>query len=92
MICPKDNAALIPESRFTIEVDVCPKCHGVWLDRDELNKILTVARGGRVQNPTNAEKVGDGITLGANAAPGTTGGSGGGGGIADFLGDIFGNF
>ncbi|MDW8261929.1 MAG: zf-TFIIB domain-containing protein [Phycisphaerales bacterium] len=30
--------------RQGVEIDVCPKCRGIWLDRGELDKILDRAR------------------------------------------------
>jgi len=32
--------------RQGVEIDYCPKCRGVWLDRGELDKILERSRGG----------------------------------------------
>jgi Zn-finger nucleic acid-binding protein len=40
MKCPIDNADLVMAERQGIEVDYCPKCRGVWLDRGELDKII----------------------------------------------------
>lgn len=40
MKCPIDNEALVITSRDGIEIDYCPKCRGVWLDRGELDKII----------------------------------------------------
>lgn len=40
MKCPIDNADLIMAERQGIEIDYCPKCRGVWLDRGELDKII----------------------------------------------------
>jgi Zn-finger nucleic acid-binding protein len=36
--CPETN--LILSERQGIEIDYCPKCRGIWLDRGELDKIL----------------------------------------------------
>jgi len=38
--CPVDGAKLVPMERQGIEIDHCPECRGVWLDRGELDKIL----------------------------------------------------
>lgn len=38
--CPVDGATLVPMERQGIEIDHCPTCRGVWLDRGELDKIL----------------------------------------------------
>lgn len=40
MQCPIDNEILVISSRDGIEIDYCPKCRGVWLDRGELDKII----------------------------------------------------
>ncbi len=40
MKCPIDDTALMMTERSGIEIDYCPKCRGVWLDRGELDKII----------------------------------------------------
>jgi len=40
MKCPNCNANLIMSERSGIEIDYCPECRGVWLDRGELDKII----------------------------------------------------
>lgn len=40
MKCPIDETALQMTERQGIEIDYCPKCRGVWLDRGELDKII----------------------------------------------------
>ena len=40
MKCPTDNATLVMSERNGIEIDYCPDCRGVWLDRGELDKII----------------------------------------------------
>lgn len=40
MKCPIDNVDLVMTDRQGIEIDYCPKCRGVWLDRGELDKIV----------------------------------------------------
>ena len=40
MNCPVDNEVLQMSERSGVEVDYCPRCRGVWLDRGELDKIL----------------------------------------------------
>lgn len=40
MKCPLDNTELQMTERQGIEIDYCPKCRGVWLDRGELDKII----------------------------------------------------
>jgi len=38
--CPVDDSVLAISERRGIEIDYCPQCRGVWLDRGELDKLL----------------------------------------------------
>jgi uncharacterized protein len=40
MKCPNCNVNLVMTDRSGIEIDYCPECRGVWLDRGELDKII----------------------------------------------------
>ena len=40
MQCPKCHETLNMTDRQGIEIDYCPRCRGVWLDRGELDKII----------------------------------------------------
>ena len=40
MLCPNDQTPLVMSDRQGIEIDYCPQCRGVWLDRGELDKII----------------------------------------------------
>ncbi|MFU0505957.1 TFIIB-type zinc ribbon-containing protein [Pseudaminobacter sp. NGMCC 1.201702] len=40
MKCPIDGSELVMSERQGIEIDYCPSCRGVWLDRGELDKII----------------------------------------------------
>ncbi|WP_127556911.1 zf-TFIIB domain-containing protein [Nioella ostreopsis] len=40
MQCPIDGTALVITERSGVEIDYCPTCRGVWLDRGELDKII----------------------------------------------------
>jgi uncharacterized protein len=40
MHCPVCAVPLVMSDRQGIEIDYCPKCRGVWLDRGELDKII----------------------------------------------------
>ena len=40
MQCPNDATVLVMSERSGIEIDYCPTCRGVWLDRGELDKII----------------------------------------------------
>lgn len=50
-VCPVDGATLVPVERSGIEIDHCPTCRGVWLDRGELDKIIERSA---VQSPAPA--------------------------------------
>lgn len=58
MQCPTDGSVLVMSERSGIEIDYCPSCRGVWLDRGELDKIIdraaeqsAAARPAATQNP-----------------------------------------
>ena len=40
MNCPQCNVTLAVSQRQGVEIDHCPQCRGVWLDRGELDKII----------------------------------------------------
>ena len=40
MKCPVDGTELLMTERQGVEIDYCPQCRGVWLDRGELDKII----------------------------------------------------
>lgn len=40
MDCPNCKVNLVMADRSGIEIDYCPNCRGVWLDRGELDKII----------------------------------------------------
>jgi len=40
MLCPVCKIELRMMDRQGIEVDYCPTCRGIWLDRGELDKLL----------------------------------------------------
>lgn len=40
MKCPNCEETLVMTERQGIEIDYCPKCRGVWLDKGELDKII----------------------------------------------------
>jgi len=45
MKCPIDDTNLVMSNRQGIEIDYCPDCRGVWLDRGELDKIIERSEG-----------------------------------------------
>ncbi|WP_070158227.1 zf-TFIIB domain-containing protein [Sphingobium phenoxybenzoativorans] len=40
MLCPVCSTGLAMSDRQGVEIDYCPQCRGVWLDRGELDKII----------------------------------------------------
>jgi Zn-finger nucleic acid-binding protein len=40
MNCPIDGTTLLMSERQGIEIDYCPQCRGIWLDRGELEKLI----------------------------------------------------
>ncbi len=40
MKCPVCSVDLTMSERQGVEIDYCPQCRGVWLDRGELDKII----------------------------------------------------
>jgi Zn-finger nucleic acid-binding protein len=50
MNCPVCNVALLLSERQGVEIDYCPKCRGIWLDRGELDKIIE-----RSEQPTSGQ-------------------------------------
>lgn len=52
MQCPVDGSPLTMSDRSGVEIDYCPQCRGVWLDRGELDKIID--RAGAQPAPSRA--------------------------------------
>ena len=62
MKCPAcPESALVMTDRQGIEIDYCPDCRGVWLDRGELDKLIersaspAPARSDRARNGRESE-------------------------------------
>ena len=56
MKCPIDDTDLVMTERQGVEIDYCPKCRGVWLDRGELDKIIDKAVPPVVQEEPRRDK------------------------------------
>ncbi len=59
MLCPIDKTPLVMSERQNIEIDYCPTCRGVWLDRGELDKIIersAAAESQQAQQPPQAQQ------------------------------------
>ncbi len=52
--CPVCRVDLVMSDRQGVEIDYCPKCRGVWLDRGELDKILELSLRQAVDTARNA--------------------------------------
>ena len=51
MLCPVCHVGLAMTGRQGVEIDYCPQCRGVWLDRGELDKIIERSAGGVAARP-----------------------------------------
>ena len=49
--CPVCKVDLVMAERQGVEIDYCPKCRGVWLDRGELDKIVERAAAAEMPEP-----------------------------------------
>lgn len=57
MNCPVDGTTLLVTGRSGVEIDYCPQCRGVWLDRGELDKIIDRSSGYRAPDyPEDAHR------------------------------------
>jgi Zn-finger nucleic acid-binding protein len=59
LLCPTCRVDLLMSNRQGIEIDYCPKCRGVWLDRGELDKIIerSVPESSSAQAPNSTQRV-----------------------------------
>lgn len=57
MTCPNCKNTLVMSERSGVEIDYCPECRGVWLDRGELDKIIE--RSARYDQGASPDSVGD---------------------------------
>ena len=54
MPCPVCKVALVMSDRQGVEIDYCPQCRGVWLDRGELDKIIERSAAAEMPAPQAA--------------------------------------
>lgn len=59
MKCPSCNVSLVMSERQGVEIDYCPQCRGIWLDRGELDKIIERTNAENQQTGFPAGKPGD---------------------------------
>lgn len=50
--CPDDYSLLVAVHYHGVEIDLCPKCSGVWLDKGEIEQIVRKRRGYTVGDAT----------------------------------------
>ncbi|HEY7045266.1 MAG TPA: zf-TFIIB domain-containing protein [Nocardioidaceae bacterium] len=58
MKCPVDETVLQMTERRGVEIDYCPQCRGVWLDRGELDKIIEADLAASTPAPEPARESG----------------------------------
>ena len=51
MKCPLCAVDLVMSDRQGIEIDYCPKCRGIWLDRGEIDKIIERSQAAETARP-----------------------------------------
>lgn len=56
MNCPVCDGQLRQVEKHGVEVDKCPDCKGVWLDRGELDKIIQMISEGSPAQAKEAER------------------------------------
>ena len=56
MDCPVCGDKLKAIEKYGVEVDVCPGCKGVWLDRGEIEKILAADSGDQAPSGRNDDR------------------------------------
>lgn len=66
LVCPNCNVGMTNVQRSGVEIDICPQCRGVWLDRGELEKLLQPLRDGQ-EMPSESSFLPSGFAAG-NAA------------------------
>jgi Zn-finger nucleic acid-binding protein len=57
MKCPHcPDATLLMSERQGVEIDYCPQCRGVWLDRGELDKLIALSAAPPVSAPASVQR------------------------------------
>lgn len=57
MLCPVCKVTLTLSERQGIEIDYCPQCRGIWLDRGELDKLIERSEAQAAPQPERAGPV-----------------------------------
>ena len=79
MMCPVCDVALSMADRQGVEIDFCPQCRGVWLDRGELDKIIERSASEMAPPPREPDRRGYDDPRGYGGGHGKHGGKHGGG-------------
>jgi len=94
MQCPTDGTTLVMSERAGVEIDYCPQCRGVWLDRGELDKIIErsgAESSGSSYDPSSDRRSRDGHDGSGHGDAGRGGYSSGRGRKKEnWLGELFG--
>jgi len=77
--CPRCGTVLTMAERAGVEIDYCPQCRGVWLDRGELDKIIERGEPAGAPAPSAAAPPPSGWAVPPPAAQGWPGGGHGSG-------------
>lgn len=56
MKCPMCQETLLMSERQGVEIDYCPKCRGVWLDRGELEKLVQASLAHSEPAPSRGDR------------------------------------
>lgn len=51
LMCPNDDSSMQTIERSGVQFDMCPTCRGVWLDRGELEKLMSAAQAPATATP-----------------------------------------
>ena len=65
LTCPNDNTGMQEINRNGVLIDVCPQCRGVWLDRGELEKLLSLMQDDDQSHRTDERRDDDRRRIGA---------------------------
>ena len=55
MKCPNCEETLVMTERHGVEIDYCPTCRGVWLDKGELDKIIEKSSSAESSNQLKSQ-------------------------------------
>jgi hypothetical protein len=90
MQCPVCDVRLAVTDRQGVEIDHCPRCRGVWLDRGELDKLIERASGSLTRRDHDDEEDDERSLLGGGGLRRRRGeGDGRGRRRRGFLDDLF---